>query len=78
MARAAMSRISRSVIFLVRAYLLGCVDFAAHHVTGMIASGEDKEIIENLVISHIQKPSCIILLTIACESKWLGPVLLAT
>ena len=35
----------------------------------MIASGEDKEIIENLVTSYIQRPSCIVLQTIACESK---------
>lgn len=37
----------------------------------MKASGEDKEIIESLVTSYIKKPSCIILLTIACESTLL-------
>lgn len=37
----------------------------------MIASGEDKEIIESLVTSYIKRPSCIVLLTIACESEHL-------
>lgn len=38
---------------------------------GMIASGPDKDVIENLVTSYIEKPSCIILLAIACESRCL-------
>ena len=37
--------------------------------TGLIASGNDQETIENLVTSYIQKSSCIILLTIAGESE---------
>jgi len=39
--------------------------------TGLIASGRDADItmIKNLLESYISKPSCIILSTVACESK---------
>lgn len=35
----------------------------------MVASGPDMETIENLVVDYIQRPSCIIMVTVACESK---------
>ena len=46
-------------------------------VTGIIASvgqggnTDDIELVQDLVTSYISKPSCIILLTVACESKYL-------
>ncbi|THG94608.1 hypothetical protein EW026_g6893 [Hermanssonia centrifuga] len=45
-------------------------DLSFCDLPGMIASGVDKEIIENLVTAYIKKPSCIILLTVACETDW--------
>ncbi|KAI0343435.1 hypothetical protein BDW22DRAFT_1170105 [Trametopsis cervina] len=45
-------------------------DLSFVDLPGMIASGSDKEIIENLVKSYIKRPSCIILLTVACETDW--------
>lgn len=46
------------------------------NLPGLIASGNDQETIENLVTSYIQKPSCIILLTVAGESEQWSPTLL--
>ncbi|EKM53567.1 uncharacterized protein PHACADRAFT_197992 [Phanerochaete carnosa HHB-10118-sp] len=45
-------------------------DLSFCDLPGMIASGPDKEIIENLVISYIERPSCIILVTVNCEYDW--------
>ncbi|PSR80080.1 hypothetical protein PHLCEN_2v6810 [Hermanssonia centrifuga] len=45
-------------------------DLSFCDLPGMIASGVDKEIIENLVTAYIKKSSCIILLTVACETDW--------
>lgn len=49
----------------------------AQHFLGLIASvsstrgsGNDIALVENLVTSYIKKPSCIILLTVACESMF--------
>jgi hypothetical protein len=38
---------------------------------GLFSGGrnQDMELIRNLAVSYIQKPSCIILLTVACESN---------
>jgi hypothetical protein len=38
--------------------------------TGLFVGGEETEmnLIKDLAISYIKKPSCIILLTVACES----------
>ena len=45
-------------------------------LTGLIASvssnrgsGDDIGLVQSLVTSYIKKPSCIILLTVACESE---------
>ncbi|KAI0692158.1 P-loop containing nucleoside triphosphate hydrolase protein [Cytidiella melzeri] len=45
-------------------------DLSFVDLPGMIASGSDKDIIETLVTTYIKKPSCIILLTVACETDW--------
>ncbi|KAI0820963.1 P-loop containing nucleoside triphosphate hydrolase protein [Irpex lacteus] len=45
-------------------------DLSFVDLPGMIASGPDKDIIENLVSEYIKKPSCIILQTVACETDW--------
>ena len=50
-------------------------DMFAHRVLGLIASvgrggkESDVKLVEGLVNSYISKPSCVILLTVACESK---------
>ena len=69
-----MSQIYHFVIFLVSSsndYLL----HLAKDPIGLIASvsssrgtGNDIALVENLVTTYIKKPSCIILLTVACES----------
>ncbi|GJF00698.1 P-loop containing nucleoside triphosphate hydrolase protein [Phanerochaete sordida] len=48
----------------------GVADLSFCDLPGMIASGSDKEVIENLVVSYIDRPSCIILVTVACEYDW--------
>ena len=56
-------------LFSISCFLLNCA------FLGLIASvgqgGNDRtiSIVENLVTSYIKKPSCIILLTVACESE---------
>jgi len=42
------------------------------HDAGLIVGGEprDSQLVQKLAEEHIQKPSCIILLTIACESRF--------
>ena len=50
-------------------------------VTGLIVSvgqggnSSDIELVKDLVITYISKPSCLILLTVTCESKATGSVL---
>ena len=39
--------------------------------SGSKGGSDNISLIENLVASYIRKPSCIILLTVACESKLL-------
>ena len=51
--------------------LCGLLSADSFSTLGLIASGDDQETIENLVTSYIQKPSCIILLTVAGESEQL-------
>jgi hypothetical protein len=48
--------------------------------TGLIASvstgrghTNDVELVESLVTSYIKRPSCIVLLTVACESAYVVP-----
>ncbi|KAI0343433.1 hypothetical protein BDW22DRAFT_1355868 [Trametopsis cervina] len=45
-------------------------DLSFVDLPGMIASGPDKEIIEALVVSYITRPSCIMLLTVPCETDY--------
>ena len=50
------------------------LDYSQMHREGLIASvtkdGKDSDVklIEDLLVSYIDKPSCIVLLTVACES----------
>jgi hypothetical protein len=39
---------------------------------GLFSGGqnEDMDLVKNLTVSYIQKPSCLILLTVACESMF--------
>ena len=48
--------------FWLPCFCLGLVASATKHVTE-----RDVELIEHLLVSYIKKPSCVILLTIACE-----------
>lgn len=66
---------SRFAIFLVScmsSVLLPLTNL--FHIAGLIASAgrggnmNDVKLVESLVTSYIKKPSCIILLTVACES----------
>ena len=53
-------------------------DLSFVDLPGLIASvgrgsdARDIELVKSLVSSYIEKPSCVILLTVACESKRLG------
>ena len=53
-------------------------DLSFVDLPGLIASvgrgsdDRDIELVKSLVTSYIEKPSCLILLTVACESKCLG------
>ena len=70
-----MLQICHSVIFQVQSALF-CIDGYNSHPRheGLIASvglggnANDIKLVEGLVTSYIKKQSCIILLTVACES----------
>jgi hypothetical protein len=53
-------------------------DLSFVDLPGLIASvgrgsdARDIELVKSLVTSYIEKPSCVILLTVACESECLG------
>ena len=53
-------------------------DLSFVDLPGLIASvgrgsdDRDIELVKSLVTSYIEKPSCLILLTVACESRFLG------
>lgn len=46
--------------------------------SGSKGGSDNITLIENLVASYIKKPSCIILLTVACESELLYFLLIST
>ena len=70
-----MSPIYRSVTFQVFMTNSHCDLDVRSVLAGLIASvgkgGRENDIkmVENLVISYISKPSCVILATVACESQ---------
>jgi hypothetical protein len=72
-----MSLTSLSVICLVRScfFIFSTSPGSSSCHQGLIASVgrggnmNDIKLVESLVTSYIKKPSCIILLTVACESE---------
>ena len=50
------------------ALLIYCVGLIAS-VSSNRGSGDDIALVQSLVTAYIKKPSCIILLTVACESE---------